>query len=90
MLFSWTWHNHTNTIPNKKQVKYYKNLQKKKGGCLVESRYSCEDIANMYGVSIHTVWSWVREKKLPAVKIGKFYKIRPEDLKAFEAARVTI
>lgn len=56
----------------------------------MESRYSCEEVAKMYGVKTITVWAWIREKKLPAVKIGKFYKIRPEDLKAFEAARVTV
>ena len=34
-------------------------------------------------------WAWIREKKLPAIRIGKGYRIRPEDLEAFEAARKT-
>lgn len=51
--------------------------------------YTCEDIAERYGVQVITVWDWIRKKKLPALKIGKSYRIREEDLKAFEEARLT-
>lgn len=46
--------------------------------------YTPEDIADRYCVSQQTVWRWIRQKKLPAVKIGKLYRIRPEDLSLFE------
>ena len=44
---------------------------------------SVEDIANDLGVKIDTVRGWIREKKLPAYKIGRDYKIKPEDYKKF-------
>ena len=56
----------------------------------MERRFSCDEVAEMYGVKTLTVWGWIREKKLPAVKIGKAYVVRPEDIKTFEAARVTV
>lgn len=55
----------------------------------MEKYLTCEQIAEKYGVKLITVWAWVREKKLPAVKIGKMYRIRPEDLKKFESERMT-
>ena len=51
--------------------------------------YTCQEVAERYEVKISTVWSWVREKKLPAVKLGKNYKVRHEDLMAFEARNLT-
>ena len=51
--------------------------------------YSCEEIADRYGVKIQTVWDWIRKKKLPAMKIGRFYKVREEDLKKFEDKSLT-
>lgn len=51
--------------------------------------YTCEEIAERYGVQIITVWDWIRKKKLPALKIGKSYRIREEDIKAFEESRLT-
>lgn len=50
----------------------------------MEKFYSCEQVAERYGVKIETVWSWIRGKKLCAVKIGKLYRITPEQLEAFE------
>ena len=55
------------------------------------SRYfSCKEIADIYGVKIFTVWHWIRNKKLPAIKIGKQYRIREEDLKQFEEDNRTV
>ena len=51
--------------------------------------YTCEEIAERYGVQIITVWDWIRKKKMPAIKIGKGYRVREEDLKEFENARLT-
>lgn len=52
--------------------------------------YSCEEVAERYGVQIVTVWDWIRKKRLPAIKIGKFYRVTEEDLKQFEDSRRTV
>lgn len=51
--------------------------------------YTCEEIAERYGVKVITVWDWIRKKKMPALKIGKEYRIREEDIRAFEESRMT-
>lgn len=48
--------------------------------------YSCEQVAERYGVKVTTVWEWIRAQKLPAVKIGKQYRISADQIAAFEAA----
>ncbi len=52
--------------------------------------YTCDEIAERYGVQVITVWDWIRKKKLPAIKIGRSYRICEDDLKLFENARRTI
>lgn len=52
--------------------------------------FTCEDIANRYGVQVITVWDWIRKKKLPATKIGKSYRISEDDIKRFEDSGKTI
>lgn len=46
--------------------------------------YTCEEVAEMYRVKVTTVWAWVRDGKLRAVKIGKVYRIEKEALEEFE------
>ncbi|GHU96209.1 hypothetical protein FACS1894208_10460 [Clostridia bacterium] len=51
----------------------------------MEKLLTCEQVAERYGVKLITVREWIKAKKLPAVKIGgKLYRIRAEDLEAFE------
>lgn len=52
--------------------------------------YTCDEIAERYGVQVITVWDWIRKKKLPAIKIGRSYRIFEDDLKLFENARRTV
>lgn len=52
--------------------------------------YTCEQVAQRYGVKTLTVWDWIRKKKLPAIKIGRDYRIRQEDIESFEQDRQTI
>ncbi len=52
--------------------------------------YDCEFVAKRYGVALRTVWEWIRLKKLPAIKIGKEYRITEEDLKGFEESMKTV
>ena len=56
----------------------------------IEKRLSCKEVADIYGVKEITVWQWIREKKLPAVRMNKGYVIRPEDLRHFERRRMTV
>ena len=42
--------------------------------------HTCTDVAARYGVEVITVWDWIRKKKLPAIRTGKSYRIRPEDI----------
>ncbi|WP_442871496.1 helix-turn-helix domain-containing protein [Caproiciproducens sp.] len=43
----------------------------------------------MYKVKTLTVWDWIRRKKLPAIKIGRDYRVTPDDLNKFEQERRT-
>ena len=52
--------------------------------------YTCEQVAQRYGVKTLTVWGWIRKKKLPAIKLGRDYRIRQEDLDTFERERLTV
>ena len=52
--------------------------------------FTCEEIADMYQVKTITVWDWVRKKKLSAIKIGRDYRIRQEDIDVFEKSRETV
>ena len=51
--------------------------------------YTCEEVAQIYKVKTLTVWDWIRKKKLPAIKIGRDYRVSPDDLKNFEQERRT-
>ena len=55
----------------------------------MEKYLTCEDIAEKFSVKIITVWQWIREKKLNAIRTGKLYRIKPEDLREFEESRKT-
>ena len=51
--------------------------------------FTCEEIAEKYGVKKITVWSWIRGKKLNAIRTGRDYRIRPEDIQEFNETRFT-
>lgn len=50
----------------------------------MEKYYNCEQVAERYGVKVSTVWAWIRDKKLSALKIGGGYRVRESDIAAFE------
>ena len=56
------------------------------GGENVSELFTCGEVAQRYKVEVITVWDWIRKGKLPAMKLGKEYRISAEDLKAFEDA----
>ena len=51
--------------------------------------YTCGEVAERYKVKVITVWVWIRQQKLGAIKIGKEYRVSEEDLIAFENSRKT-
>ena len=55
----------------------------------MKKRYSCKEIAEMYGVHVQTVWKWVREGRLGAVRIGGVYYIRQADIDEMEKRYAT-
>ena len=61
-----------------------------KGGDIMTNLYTCEQVAERYGVKTLTVWDWIRNKKLAAIKIGKSYRVTDADLTAFEEANRTV
>ena len=42
-----------------------------------------EQVAERLQVTERTVYGWLRRGKLPALKLGRLWRIRPEDLEAF-------
>ncbi|GBG57288.1 hypothetical protein SPFL3102_02654 [Sporomusaceae bacterium FL31] len=66
-------------LPRPEQQKQDKNVE----------YFSCDEVAERYGVKKITVWFWIREKKLNAIQTGKNYRIRMEDLKEFDDNRMT-
>ena len=51
----------------------------------MEKLYTCEQIAERYGVKTNTVWAWIRAKKLVAIRVGGgIYRITEEALADFE------
>ena len=52
--------------------------------------YTCDEVAERYKVKIITVWDWIRQRKLNAIKLGREYRISEEDLIEFENERKTI
>ena len=45
--------------------------------------YSIEEIAKMLKVAYLTVYRWVKKKMLIALKAGKQYRVKKEDLDRF-------
>lgn len=45
--------------------------------------YSVEQVAERLGLHVRTIRNYVRDGRLPAVRIGKQYRIAHEDLEAF-------
>lgn len=51
--------------------------------------YTCSEISEHYRVPLATVWSWIRNKKISAIKIGREYRIPEEAVEEFESKNKT-
>jgi len=57
---------------------------------MTEKLLTPEQVAERLQVTERTVYGWLRRGTLPALKLGRLWRIRPEDLEAFlERARKT-
>lgn len=56
----------------------------------IRKYFTCDEVAEIFGVKKLTVWAWIREKKLKAIQTGKNYRVRPADIREFENARMTV
>ena len=46
--------------------------------------YTCNEVADRYGVKTLTVWDWIRKGRLKAIKLPKGYRISEEALVNYE------
>lgn len=51
--------------------------------------YNTEQLADMLGVSMQTIYNYIKSKKLTAVKIGKEYRVAEADFMEFINSRKT-
>lgn len=66
-------------------------MLKNKARCILEARFlAVEDIARDLSVAEDTVRSWIRERKLPAYRVGKEYRIKIVDYERFLEQRRTM
>ncbi|PZF79264.1 helix-turn-helix domain-containing protein [Jiangella anatolica] len=54
---------------------------------MMTTLYSAEDVAELLGLHVRTVRGYVRDGRLPAVRIGKQYRIAAEDVDALTGGR---
>ncbi len=50
---------------------------------LQDQYYSIKEVSKMLKVAYLTVYRWIQAKKLVALKAGKQYRIKKEDLEEF-------
>ena len=55
----------------------------------MDKLYTCEEVAARYSMKLTTIYDWIRNKTLGAVKVGRGYRVRESDLEAFEAKNLT-
>ena len=56
----------------------------------MENLLTCEQVAERYSVSVTTIWDWIKDRRLTAIKISsRLYRIRARDLEAFEKQHET-
>ena len=49
--------------------------------------YTCDEVAERYKVKVITVWDWIRQRKLNAIKLGREYRISEDDICGKQHAR---
>lgn len=52
--------------------------------------YTLDEVAEILKVSRRTLYAYVKDGKLPAVKMGKYWRVSQENLLAFVSTGTTI
>lgn len=52
--------------------------------------YTLDEVADILKVSRRTLYTYVKEGKLPAVKMGKYWRVSQESLQAFISTGTTV
>lgn len=47
---------------------------------MADSLMTVEEVAKYLKVEESTVYTWARERRIPAMKIGRFWRFRKEDI----------
>ena len=68
-------------------VQGFARYRREEEGTTDTEMLTAEDVAERMGVSVYTVWRWVKSGQLRAYKPGKQYRIRQSDLEEFLRAR---
>jgi excisionase family DNA binding protein len=42
-----------------------------------------EQVADRLQVTVQTIYTWIRSGYLPSIKVGRLWRIRPDDLEDF-------
>jgi excisionase family DNA binding protein len=50
---------------------------------LADRWFSVEEIAEYLGISKETVYRWIDRSKIPAHRVGKFWKFKPSEVDAW-------
>lgn len=54
----------------------------------MQKLYTCDQVAEHFQVGKAVVRHWINSKQLPAIKLGKGYRIRESDLLEFEKSKM--
>ena len=75
-------------------IKVYKKTEvnatikiNRKGGIILNKLYTCEEVADRYGVKVITVWDWIRKGRLRAIAMPKGYRISEDALTEYEGRK---
>ena len=52
--------------------------------------YTLDEVADILKVSRRTLYTYVKEGKLPAVKMGKYWRVSQESLQTFVSTGTTV
>jgi excisionase family DNA binding protein len=56
----------------------------------METYLTPQQVADQLQLTVQTVYKWIKDGELPAVRIQRVYRIQREDLDKFLAARSTV
>ena len=49
----------------------------------MEKLLDISEVSDIIGVQINTLYSWIHQKRIPYIKIGRLVKFKPSDIDAW-------